>query len=61
MYTCVVCGYSVDPKSNGVVRKAIVWLKGSSRTVAEVVAEEYQYRHVVCMKKGDYLQTETLF
>lgn len=57
-YTCVVCGLSVDPKSQGVIRQAIVWLKGTSRTVVEVVAENYKYRHAVCTSKSDLEQLE---
>jgi hypothetical protein len=57
-YTCVICGYSVDPKSQGVIRQAVVWLKGTSRTVVEVVAESHQYRHAVCTTKQDLEQLE---
>lgn len=57
-YTCIVCGFGVDPKSQGVIRQAVVWLKGTSRTVVEVVAESHQYRHAVCTSKSDLEQLE---
>lgn len=58
LFTCVVCGLSVDPKSQGVIRQAVVWMKGTSRTVYEVVNEDYRYRHVVCTSKADLDQME---
>lgn len=57
-FSCVVCGNSVDPRSQTVIRQAIVWLKGTSKTVVEVVAENYQYRHAVCTTKKDFEQLE---
>ena len=48
----------MDPKSQGVIRQAVVWLKGTSRTVVEVVAESYQYRHAVCTNKEQMEQLE---
>lgn len=58
LFTCVVCGYGIDPKSQGVIRQAVVWLKGTSRTVHEVVNEDYRYRHIVCTTKNDLQQLE---
>lgn len=58
LYKCVVCDYPIDPKSNTVIRQATVWLKGTSRTVHEVVSETYQYRHLVCTSKKDLEQLE---
>lgn len=57
-FTCVVCGLGVDPKAQSVIRQAVVWLKGTSRTVVEVVAESHQYRHAVCANKKDMEQLE---
>lgn len=53
-----MCGLSVDPKSQGVIRQAVVWLKGTSRTVVEIVAESHHYRHAVCTTKGQLEQLE---
>jgi hypothetical protein len=57
-YTCVVCGYSIDPKSQGAIRQAVVWLKGTSKTVVQVVAESHLYRHAVCTSKSELDQLE---
>jgi hypothetical protein len=57
-FKCVVCGIGIDPKSTSVIRQATVWLKGTSKTVVEVVAENHLYRHVVCTSPNDYKQLE---
>lgn len=57
-YTCTVCGLSIDPKSQGAIRQAVVWLKGTSKTVVGVVAESHLYRHAVCTSPSDLEQLE---
>lgn len=59
IYKCQICDQELDPKSPNSLRQAVVWLKGSTKTVVHIVEEDYRYRHAFCMTKLDY--EETLF
>lgn len=59
VYKCFVCDVVVDINSSNVVRQAVVWLKGASKTVAEVIREDYRYCHSFCLSRKD--AEETLF
>lgn len=59
LYKCQICDQPLDPKSPNSLRQAVVWLKGTSKTVAHVVEEDFRYRHSFCMNKSEY--EETLF
>lgn len=59
LYKCQICDQELDPKSPNSLRQAVVWLKGTSKTVVYVVEEDYRYRHAFCMKRADY--EDTLF
>lgn len=48
LYSCYVCNNPVNVSSSSVYRKAVVWLKGSGKTVGQVDEELYVYRHEFC-------------
>ena len=56
LYKCQICDIEIDPKSPNSVRQAVVWLKGTSRTVAHIITEDYRYQHTFCMSKENYDQ-----
>ena len=59
LFSCFVCGLSIDPKSHLVIRKAVVWLKSGGQKVHEVDTELHIFRHEFCkpdkMPKEDSL------
>lgn len=59
IYKCFKCDLQVDPNSSNVMRQAVVWLKGTSKTVAELIREDYRYVHSFCLTKEEI--GETLF
>jgi hypothetical protein len=51
LYSCFVCGLSIDPKSALVLRRAVVWLKSNGQKVYEIESEMHKYRHEFCNPK----------
>lgn len=58
VYTCEVCGHTCDPTQKGVLRLAMVWLRGNGSTAAKVEERFHRYRHEVC---SPYAKDEMLF
>ncbi len=52
LFYCEKCGHPLDRKANSTVRRTIVWLKGTGRTVHSVVEEEFRYAHEFCLNPG---------
>jgi len=51
LYSCSVCGLEVRPGDATTERKAIVWLKGTGKTISEVSEELFEYKHKFCTGK----------
>ena len=60
LHTCSVCGMEINPSSGNSLRIATVWLKGSGKTVQDIVEELYIYRHNFCSEKPN-AQQDSLF
>lgn len=62
LYTCEICGYSVDPSGKTTVQLVSAWVRGGgSRSVFSIDEKMYRYRHEVCCQNPINAQTETLF
>lgn len=48
MFSCSICGLEINPKDPGTDRKAVVWLKGATKTVSEFSQDLFEYKHRVC-------------
>lgn len=53
MYECAICGLEVRPNDGTTERKAVVWLKGSGKTISEVCEELFEYKHKFCNQKDN--------
>jgi len=51
LYTCSICGLEVRPSDATTERKAVVWLKGTGKTISEVCEELFEYKHKFCTGK----------
>lgn len=61
LYTCDVCGYSLDPHNSSTLRLAEVWLLGRGKTVKSVQTEKHFYIHEACFGRERREQQESLF
>lgn len=59
LYSCIVCNQPIDTGSSLTLRTATVWLKGSGKTVYEVIEERWIYRHEFC--RLDQATQDSLF
>lgn len=61
LYKCQVCEFPLDPKGQGVLRLANVWVRGASKTLYSIDHELYVYRHEACVDRKLRQEQETLF
>ena len=61
LYSCDLCGGSIDPKGMTTIRFVSGWVKGQSRSLASIEQEHWRYRHDFCVDKAVRDQQETLF
>lgn len=61
-YVCVVCGYGLDPESNGTWKRVRCWVKNNDRSGSNIrkVEDLFDYAHGACLEKG-FKQAENLF
>ncbi len=52
LFTCEVCGLEVRLQDSICSRLAIVWLKGKTTTVVDVVEDLHRYKHALCEHKS---------
>lgn len=56
VYSCEVCGNTLDPSHKGTLRLSLVWMRGSGATAAKIEEKFHRYRHEVCIGYADETQ-----
>ena len=61
LYSCVVCGYALDPKAAGVWHQVTCWVAVGKTGNIKKVEKMFRYAHGVCVTSPPSGQDETLF